>query len=174
MDKKQQFNVGYLILAILAVTAIQMWLGSRSVSQVPYSEYQQLLKSGEIEDIVVSENRISGKFKTPSNGHTYFQTRRVDPAIASELEAAGAEYSGATENTVFVTLLSWVLPVLVFFGIWMFLFRRIAERQGMGGMLNIGKSKAKVYVEKDTGVSFDDVAGVDEAKMELMEIKRRS
>ncbi|MDN5385810.1 cell division protein FtsH, partial [Streptomyces sp. LB8] len=58
----------------------------------------------------------------------------------------------------------------IFFGLWMFVFRRIAEKQGMGGMMNIGKSKAKVYVEKDTGVSFEDVAGVDEAKMELEEI----
>ncbi len=170
MDKKQQFNVGYLVLVFLAITFIQVWLGSREVSQIPYSEYQQLLKTGGITDVVVSENRIRGKFKTPSNGRTYFQTRRVDPAIASELEDSGVEYSGATENTIFTTLLSWVVPILIFFGIWMFLFRRIAERQGMGGMLNIGKSKAKVYVEKDTGVSFKDVAGVDEAKMELEEI----
>ncbi len=170
MDKKQQFNVGYLVLAFLAVTAIQVWLGSRDVSQIPYSEYQQLLKVGEITDIVVSENRIRGKFKSANNRRTYFQTRRVDPAIAGELEAAGAKYTGATENTFFTNLLSWVLPILIFFGLWMFLIRRIAERQGMGGMLSIGKSKAKVYVEKDTGVSFKDVAGVDEAKMELEEI----
>lgn len=170
MDKKQQFNVSYLMLAFLAVTAIQVWLGSRDVSQIPYSEYQQLLKTGEITDVVVSENRIRGKFRTSNNGRTYFQTRRVDPVIASELDASGAKYTGATENTFFTTLLSWVVPIAIFFGLWMFVFRRIAEKQGMGGMLNIGKSKAKVYVEKDTGVSFKDVAGVDEAKMELEEI----
>jgi cell division protease FtsH len=63
-----------------------------------------------------------------------------------------------------------VLPVLLFFGLYMFFFRKIIEKQGLGGMMNVGKSKAKVYVEKDTGVTFADVAGVDEAEAELQEI----
>ncbi len=62
------------------------------------------------------------------------------------------------------------MPTLLFFGVWMFLFRGFAERQGMGGLINIGKSKVKVYVERETGVSFEDVADVDEAKVEMMEI----
>ncbi|MGH6953240.1 MAG: ATP-dependent zinc metalloprotease FtsH, partial [Alphaproteobacteria bacterium] len=64
----------------------------------------------------------------------------------------------------------WIVPVLLFFGLWMFLFRNIAERQGLGGFMAIGKSKAKIYVEKDTKVTFDDVAGVEEAKDELKEV----
>ena len=170
MDKKHQFNLSYFLVAFLAITAIQLWLGSRDVVQIPYSEYQQLLTGKEVTDIVVSENRIAGKFKTPKDGKTYFQTHRVDPDIARELDASDVEYSGATENTFLTSLLSWVVPMALFFGLWMFLFRRVAERQGLGGMLSIGKSKAKVYVEKDTGVTFKDVAGVDEAKMELEEI----
>lgn len=170
MDKKQQFNFSYILLAFMAITVMQFWLGSSGVSQIPYSEYQQLLTSKQLTDIVVSENRITGKFTTPRDGKTHFQTRRVDPAVAGELDAAGVKYTGATENTFLTTLLSWLVPMAIFFGLWMFVFRRIADRQGMGGMLNIGKSKAKVYVEKDTGVSFKDVAGVDEAKMELEEI----
>ncbi|MEO9877668.1 MAG: ATP-dependent zinc metalloprotease FtsH [Anderseniella sp.] len=170
MDKKQQFNFSYILLAFLAITAIQVWLGSRDVTQIPYSEYQQLLTSKQLTDIVVSENRIKGKFTTSRDGKNYFQTRRVDPAVAGELDAAGVKYTGATEYTFLTTLLSWLVPMAIFFGLWMFVFRRIAEKQGMGGMMNIGKSKAKVYVEKDTGVSFEDVAGVDEAKMELEEI----
>ena len=170
MDKKQQFNFSYILLAFVAITIMQFWLGSGGITQIPYSEYQQLLTSKQVTDIVVSENRIAGKFTTPRDGKTHFQTRRVDPAIAGELDAVGVKYTGATENTFLTTLLSWLVPMAIFFGLWMFLFRRIADRQGMGGMLNIGKSKAKVYVEKDTGVSFKDVAGVDEAKMELEEI----
>ena len=170
MDKKHQFNLSYFLVAFLAITAIQLWLGSRDVVQIPYSEYQQLLTGKEVTDIVVSENRIAGKFKTPKDGKTYFQTHRVDPDIARELDASGVEYSGATENTFLTSLLSWVVPIAIFFGLWMLVFRRVAERQGLGGMLSIGKSKAKVYVEKDTGVTFADVAGVDEAKMELEEI----
>ena len=170
MDKKQQFNFSYILLAFMAITLMQFWLGSSGVTHIPYSEYQQLLTSKQVTDIVVSENRIAGKFTTPRDGKTHFQTRRVDPAIAGELDAVGVKYTGATENTFLTTLLSWLVPMAIFFGLWMFVFRRIADRQGMGGMLNIGKSKAKVYVEKDTGVSFKDVAGVDEAKMELEEI----
>lgn len=170
MDKKQQFNFSYILLAFLAITLIQFWFNTRDIAQISYSQYQQLLASKQVTDIVVSENRISGRFTTARDGKMYFQTHRVDPAIASELDASGVTYTGATENTFFTTLLSWIVPIAIFFGIWMFLFRRIAERQGMGGMMNIGKSKAKVYVEKDTGVSFEDVAGVDEAKMELEEI----
>ena len=170
MDKKQQFNFSYLIIAFLAITLLQVWLGSRNVSQIPYSEFQQLLADKQVSDVVVSENRIEGKYTTAKDGKTYFQTHRVDPAISKELDASGVRYTGATENTFFTTLLSWIVPILVFFGLWMFLFRRIADKQGFGGMLNIGKSKARVYVERDTGVTFDDVAGVDEAKMELEEI----
>jgi len=86
------------------------------------------------------------------------------------LSKYGVRYTGVIENTFFRDLLSWVLPVLLFFGIWMFLFRNIAEKQGMGGLMSIGKSKAKVYMESDTKVTFADVAGVDEAKAELQEI----
>jgi cell division protease FtsH len=170
LNKKHQFNFSYFVLAFLVITALQIWLGGRNIAQIPYSEFQQLLTGGQVSEVVVSENRIEGKFSTPRNGKTYFQTRRIEPAIAAELNAAGVEYTGATENTFLTTLLSWIIPMLVFFGLWMFLFRRIADKQGLGGMMNIGKSKAKVYVEKDTGVNFDDVAGVDEAKMELKEI----
>ena len=83
MDKKQQFNFSYILLAFMAITVMQFWLGSSGVTQIPYSEYQQLLTSKQVTDIVVSENRIAGKFKTPQNGKTHFQTRRVDPAIAA-------------------------------------------------------------------------------------------
>jgi cell division protease FtsH len=74
------------------------------------------------------------------------------------------------ESTLLRDILSWILPVLFFFGLWQFFFRRIAERQGMGGLMSIGKSKAKVYLEKEVKVTFNDVAGVEEAKEELREI----
>jgi cell division protease FtsH len=98
-------------------------------------------------------------------------TRRVDPELASELEKRGITFSSQPENTLLPTLLSWVVPALVFVGVWMYLLRRMAGRGGPGaGLMSIGRSKAKVYVESDTQVSFDDVAGVDEAKAELQEV----
>jgi cell division protease FtsH len=91
--------------------------------------------------------------------------------VAGELAKYGVSFKGATESTLISDLLSWIVPVLLFFGIWMFVFRKIAEKQGLGGgFMSIGKSKAKVYVEQDTKVTFKDVAGVDEAEAELQEI----
>ncbi len=170
LDKKHQFNFGYLLFALMMVWMLNAVLLTRSVEYLPYSEFQALLERKEIADLVVSERSIEGNFKTPRNGHTRFRTNRVDTELAKNLQDTGVRYRGATENTFLMNLLSWIVPMLVFFSLWMFLFRRVAERQGLGGMMNVGKSKAKVYVETDTGVSFQDVAGVDAAKMELQEV----
>jgi cell division protease FtsH len=95
---------------------------------------------------------------------------RVDPDLAAKLAAHGVTVNGVPSGGLVATLLSWILPAAVFYGIWYFLIRRFADRQGLGGMMSIGKSRAKVYVEKDTKVTFADVAGVDEAKFELQEV----
>ena len=80
------------------------------------------------------------------------------------------KFSGAIESNFLRDLLSWVLPIALFFGVWMFMYRRFASQQGFGGLMSVGRSKAKVYVETDTKTTFADVAGVDEAKEELKEI----
>ncbi len=170
MEKKHQFNLGYFLLVFLVVTLLQMFIGYQPVASISYSEFQELVKSRQVTDVVVTENRIEGRFTSPRDGKERFVTRRVDPAIAEELTNSGVKFSGATESNFLTNLLSWVVPAVVFFALWMFFFRKIAERQGFGGMMNVGKSKAKVYVETETGVDFSDVAGVDEAKMELEEV----
>ncbi|MGA7324427.1 MAG: ATP-dependent zinc metalloprotease FtsH, partial [Rhodomicrobium sp.] len=104
------------------------------------------------------------------NGKKYFTTTRVDPAVADELEKYGVTFTGSTGHSLLTDILSWVLPIIVFFVIWAFFFRRMAERQGLGGLMSVGRSRAKIYVETKTGVSFDDVAGADEAKGELKEV----
>jgi cell division protease FtsH len=96
-------------------------------------------------------------------------TTRVDPQFAEELQKYGVTYTGEVESTFVQTVLSWIIPIALFFGLWMFLARRGSQGFG-GGLMSIGKSKAKIYVESDTGVRFDDVAGVDEAKEELLEV----
>ena len=171
MEKKQQFNFWYLVVAMMAVITIQSWVAStQTVERIPYSEFLRLLGDKKLTEVVVLENSIRGKFAEPHNGRTQFVTNRVEPDLAEELEKSGIEFSGQRENTFLRDLLSWIVPVLFFFGLWMFFFRKIAEKQGFGGFMNVGKSKAKVYVEKETGVTFDDVAGVDEAKAELEEV----
>lgn len=171
MDKKQQFNLWYVVLAMAAIFLIQGWWQTyRTVEPLDYSDFQALLKKGEITEVQVSQNTIEGKLKTPVNGRTYFTTTRVDPAIANDLAQYNVKFSGEVSNGFISTLLSWIVPVLFFFALYMFFFRRLIDKQGLGGMMNVGKSKAKVYVEKDTGVTFEDVAGVDEAEAELVEI----
>ena len=96
-------------------------------------------------------------------------TTRVDPSFADELSQYKVKFNGQIESTFLSDLLSWLLPVALFLGLWIFLLRRVGKQMG-GGLMQIGKSKAKIYVETDTKTSFADVAGVDEAKEELQEI----
>ncbi|MFL5258118.1 MAG: ATP-dependent zinc metalloprotease FtsH [Hyphomicrobiales bacterium] len=171
MDKKQQFSLWYVVAAIGAILLFQGWWTTyKTVEPLEYSEFLDHLKKGEITDVTVSQDTVSGKFKTPVNGRTFFVTTRVDPAIAKDLQQYGVNFSGTRSDGFFTTLLSWIVPVLFFFGLYYFFFRRVFERQGLGGMMNVGKSKARVYVERKTGVTFDDVAGIDEGKAELQEI----
>ncbi|CDX16755.1 protease, ATP-dependent zinc-metallo [Mesorhizobium sp. ORS 3324] len=170
MDRKHSFNIGYFILALVLVGLFQIWLGWRDVAQLSYSDVMRLVGEGKVAAVTLTETTIQGQFKEPQAGKSLFIAARVDPAAAQPFEKAGVKVSGGTDSNWLTTILSWILPALLFFGLWMFLFRGFAERQGMGGLVNIGKSKAKIYVEKQTGVTFDDVAGVDEAKLELKEI----
>ena len=170
MEPKHKFNLGYIAFVLLCVMILQFWIASRTVATIDYSTFLAYLKDDRIAEVTVTESRIEGTLKIPVDGKAYFITQRVEPGFAQALEDAGVAFSGASDQTWFTTLLSWVVPVLFFFGLWAIFFRRMAERQGMGGLINIGKSRAKVYVERDTGVTFGDVAGVDEAKAELQEI----
>jgi len=171
MERKHQYNLWYFVLAMFAVMLIQSLLqGGGSIERISYSAFEQHLESGDIAAVMVGSEELRGDYVAPQNGKTGFVTNRVDEDISTKLAENGVEYAGAIESTWLTDLISWVLPVLLFFGLWMFFFRKIAERQGFGGAMSIGKSRAKVYVEKDTKVTFEDVAGVDEAKEELAEI----
>jgi cell division protease FtsH len=173
MEKKTQLTIWYWLMALLALMWLHsMWTTWRTVEPIPYSQFQQLLKNGQVKEVLITTNTIEGELVNPlPDGRSRFVTTRVEPDLAAELDQRGVTYRRAIENTFLRDLLSWVLPALLFFGIWMFLMRRFAERQGLGGgFLSIGKSKAKVYVETDTRVTFEDVAGVDEAKEELREV----
>jgi cell division protease FtsH len=171
MNKQQQWNIWYFVAAFILLMLFQaLWTTWRTVEPIPYSDFLKFLNEGKIADLTVKQDQITGRLKEPINGRELFITNRVDPALAGQIEKTGITFTGTVENTFLGTLLSWVLPVLIFFGLWMFVFRRIAEKQGFGGLVNVGKSKARVLVERDTGVTFDDVAGADEAKAELQEI----
>lgn len=170
MEKKHVFNLSYFLFAFALLMAFQAWIGYRDYAQLSYSEMMRLVDEGRIVSVTLTESRVEGEFREPVDGRKYFVANRVDPAFAALFEKAGVKITGATENNWLTTLLSWILPVMVFFALWSFFFRGIAEKQGMGGLINIGKSRAKIYLERKTGVTFDDVAGIDEAEAELQEI----
>ena len=174
MDKKTQFNFWYIVVAFAGMLLLQYFLGAyqQQVATIDYSQFQSYLKDGKVDEITISESYIRGRIKNPAPDQPgEFITHRVDQNVAEDLSKYGVSYKGTTESTLLRDLLSWIVPMLVFFGIWMFVFRRIADKQGLGGgFMSIGKSKAKVYVEQDTKVTFADVAGVDEAEAELQEI----
>jgi len=172
MERKTQINLIYVVLALIGVVLLRdLWVQMQTIEPIPYSRFEQYLDQGLVRDVVVGEDYIRGNFTQPQNGKTQFVTTPVDPRLADRLRGKGIEFTGAIENTWLSTLLSWIVPVLVFFALWMFVVRRLIEKHGFGGgLMSIGKSKAKIYVETDTKVTFNDVAGVDEAKQELQEV----
>ena len=190
MEPKQQFSIWYFLVAFLVIVALQEFvLAPVHVNDLPYSDFKTLLKAGKVRDIGLGETVISGtlsndglegvltgetaeKLRKLGKGEHRFTSVRVnDPALVQELEAAKVRFTGQVESKWLSTLLSWIVPAVVFFAIWSFVMKRMAGEQGMGGgFLSVGKSKAKVYMETDTKVTFEDVAGIDEAKEELKEV----
>ncbi|MEP7307475.1 MAG: ATP-dependent zinc metalloprotease FtsH [Acidobacteriota bacterium] len=173
MKKRTQFSLWYVMVALVAVNVLHgLYLQSQAANLIPYSQFQTLLKEGKIEDISITDSHVRGTLKQAlPDGKKEFVATRVDPSLANDLGQYNVTFNGVIESTFLRDILSWVLPVLIFVGIWMFAMRKFAEKQGMGGgFLSIGKSKAKIYVETDIKTSFDDVAGVDEAKAELQEV----
>jgi cell division protease FtsH len=171
MNKKNLWHVWYFLAAIFGIIVLQQLFSyNEQVQVVPYSQFLDDLKGGKVAQVKVSGDTIEGSYKQPQNGKKDFVTTRVPPDLAQQLQTYNVEFSGQPQNTFLSTLLSWVVPTLLFFGIWIFWFRRVAGKQGLGGMMSIGRSKAKIYVETDTKTTFADVAGVDEATEELEEI----
>ena len=172
LKREHHINFWYLIVAFFGIMFIQdLIVGSATVKTIPYSEFQSLLQQQKVTDLVVGSATITGKFKNPEPPNvTRFSTVRVDPAIAKDLAQPGIVFSGEPGAGWFATVLGWFMPALGFFVLWMLLIRPMLSGQGAGGLMAIGKSRAKVYVETDVKVTFADVAGVDEAKDELKEV----
>lgn len=177
MEKKTQLSIWYFVLAMLLVLFLQsLWTETATVERIPYSEFRQYLENGRIAEVVVSETTVRGTLHEAGDGPREVVAVRVEPGLADDLDKYGVEYSGKIESNFLSNILSWIVPVLIFFGLYMFVMRRLFERGGFGGggggggFMSVGQSKAKVYMETDVKVTFDDVAGVDEAKLELQEV----
>ena len=170
MERKNLWNLLYWIGALLVVLGIQTWLMAGQVQLVGFDQFAQALRDGRLQEVLVTDTHLSGRLKSPEQGKSELTTVRVEPELATWLDAFHVPYSRVLQTRFWRDVLSWILPSLVFFGLWWWLIRKMVQKQGMGGLMQIGQSRAKVHVTQDTGVTFADVAGVDEAKQELVEV----
>ena len=172
MEKHQKFSIWYVLLGIWLVLIAQQYLGSFfSIEVIPYSRFLQLLKENKITEVAISANQVQGKMKVEDQGSAkekMFRSIRVDPETSKLLEQYNVTFKGEIESDFLPKLLSWIVPTAIFFGVWFFFMRRIMGQQQ--GFMTLGKNKAKIYMESELAVSFEDVAGVDEAKQELVEV----
>jgi len=170
MEKRQTFSIGYFLLAMLAVIWIHSLLTPRA-REITYSQFKNHLAQGEVEEVLLSDSLIRGKLKASSStsepSQPFVTVKVADEGLVKELQQQGVTFGGQYESPFFAAIVSWVLPALVFVGIWIFAMRRLGPQSSV---MAFGKNRAKIYAEKETGVTFDAVAGQDEAKEELKEI----
>jgi len=172
VEKQHKFSIWYVLLGVWVVLILQNYLASvLAVKTIPYSEFLRLLKEQKITEVAISENIIQGRLMDggSTSGHgALFKTVRVDPEISRLLEQYNVTFKGRMESTFLRDLFSWVFPVFLFFGVWYLMFKKIAGKQP--GFMSLGKKKARIYRQDELNVTFQDVAGVDEAKQELVEV----
>ncbi|MEN8198820.1 MAG: ATP-dependent zinc metalloprotease FtsH [Thermodesulfobacteriota bacterium] len=171
MEPRHKISFWYFIVGIWIVLILQNYLASTyAVTTIPYSLFVEKLETGEIIDVTITEKQITGRMKSEQNpdAEVPFRTVRVDSATSELLDKYHVKYSATIESTFLRDLLSWIIPVFLFVGIWLFLMKRLQAQQP--GFMTLGKNKAKVHKVEDMDVSFEDVAGVDEAVAELVEV----
>ncbi|HLF49306.1 MAG TPA: ATP-dependent zinc metalloprotease FtsH [Methylomirabilota bacterium] len=190
--QKAQFSLVYLFIAVMVLAMVQSWLIAPQTVEIAMSKFLTFVREGKVEKVFLTDKEIRGTLKPgalpalspgPAEqlrhllgakpGPTEFTTTRIpameDSQIVKELEAAHVEFSGRIESTFWRDFLfGWVLPLGIMAGLWFFLMRRMGG--GSTQALSFGRSKAKIYDRKELKTTFADVAGVDEAKAELMEV----
>ena len=171
---KTQFNfpVWYILIAAFVFMSLSSYLFNPVVGNISYSEFKELVRDGRIESCQITSSLIKGTLKVEdyrSEKKKTFVTARVDdPELVKELEAQGVKFSGNYENTWLQQFLfAWIIPIGIFFLIWRFVFKKMGPT---GSVMSFGKSKGRIYAQEDLKFSFDDVAGIDEAKEELQEV----
>ncbi|MBT8345574.1 MAG: ATP-dependent zinc metalloprotease FtsH [Desulfofustis sp.] len=169
MENNTKFNIWYVLAAVWGVLLLQNLIFDQfRPTIIPYSEFIEAVEADKVIEIAVGQDRISGKMRGDSDQEILFSTVRVDNDLSRKLAEHSVKFSGQVENTFFKAILSWVVPIGLFFGIWYFLMRRM--QGGQAGVMSFGKNKAKIVGEKDIDTRFNDVAGADEAKEELQEV----
>jgi cell division protease FtsH len=168
--KKTQFSIFYVVAGLLLILGLQWYLGGGSVPDVAYSDFKKALEAGKIVEVSVSATDIQGTMAGAGGQPAPFHTLRVDePDLVKQLADKGVKFTGKPQGNLLGSVISWILPVAIMFALWNFFMMRMGS--GGPGVLSIGKSKARLVA--DTGarrVTFNDVAGIDEAREELQEV----
>jgi cell division protease FtsH len=166
--RKTNFTIWYFVIAFVIILLIQNYFVTKKTEDViPYSEFKQSLKTGKIKDLTITQESVSGERET-EKGIRRFQAVRVeDSDLVKELETYQVTYTGKVDSKWLTNILSWIIPLVFFFFIWRILFSRIGPETSV---MSFGKSRAKIYAEKEKKITFSDVAGIDEAKEELEEV----
>ena len=166
--KKAHFTIWYFLIAFLIILLIQNYFVSKKVEDViSYSEFKTAVKEGKVKEITITDENITGLRQVDNDFRRFTAVRVVDPDLVKELESQQVKYTGKVESKWLMQILSWIVPLVFFFFIWRILFSRIGPETGV---MSFGKSRAKIFAEKDKKITFADVAGIDEAKEELKEI----
>jgi cell division protease FtsH len=188
VEKKPHISPWYFVVGLLVMLAMQTLYSPPGAHTLPYSDFKSLLKEGEVRSVIIGSDSISGKLKGPQQPqnaapgpntvaarqphgvdaqHRFVTARVNDPSLVPELEARHMQFTGRVRHRWLSTILGWAMPAVILVALWALLMRRMGSG---GGLMSIGKSKGKVYMQKKTGITFADVAGIDEAKAELMEV----
>ena len=171
MNKNTQIPLWYLFLPLLALLIGMHLLAERQGELISYSEFKQLVAAEKVGDLTISSTSIQGKIKQreqpPGEGKAFYTFRVEDPSLVKTLEEKGITFVGTPETSWIGNLLLWVVPFLLLFVVFRLLFQRMGPPQGL---LSWGQSRAKLYVQDEVKTTFDDAAGVDEAKEELQEV----
>ncbi|MGZ3494269.1 MAG: ATP-dependent zinc metalloprotease FtsH [Thermodesulfobacteriota bacterium] len=166
--KKTHFTIWYFLIAFAIIVLIQHYLIPKKAEVViPYSQFKELLQAGKVSDIIITDEAISGKMETEKSPENFQTVRVVDPDLVKQLEAGHVKYTGKVESKWLTNIISWIIPLVFFFILWRILFSRIGPETSV---MSFGKSRAKIYAEKEKKITFADVAGIDEAKEELQEV----
>ena len=161
-----------LLFILLLNTVILPTFFSPKVNEISYGNFLQMVDEGRISKVEITDNKIASVCKDDGEGKIYVTGRVEDPQLVDRLIKSKVEFSQVIpkENSPIVNFfLNWIMPIMIFFALGQLFMRYMGNRMG-GNAMTFGKSNAKIYVEAQTGKSFADVAGQDEAKEALMEL----
>ncbi len=168
MRGKAQFSIWYLLLAFVFMIILQNYIASPPIEKPSYSKFKSMLREDKVKEIIVGSKMIRGTYLGQDGREVRFSVVRVeDPSLIEQLEKKNITFSGQYESPFVRGILGWIIPLIIIFIIWGFLLRRMNPG---AGVMTFGRSKARLYAQDKEKTTFEDVAGVEEAMDELIEI----